>query len=92
MLASLDNEKFPTNSTVTSFNQAQLLRGGPVVTKIHSWCTKHNRSRKGIKPMLAVIYFDTGDDADEYLYIKRVVAARVCPPMSKNNITFSDPS
>lgn len=77
MVARLNNEKLLSYTTIPSLNQAQLLRGGPVITKIHSWCTKHNKSRHGIKPMLAVIYFDTGDDAEEYLYIKRVVAERV---------------
>nr|POF26419.1 bifunctional protein fold [Quercus suber] len=56
--------------------QAQLLKGEPIVSKISSWCQKHNRRHNGIKPNLAVVYFDTGDDADEFLYVKAVVAAR----------------
>ena len=77
LMASLDNEKSQSISTVSSLDQAQLLRGGPVVTKIHTWCTDHNKNRRGPKPTLAVVYFDTGNDADEYLYIKRIVAERV---------------
>ncbi|KAI5356828.1 putative tetrahydrofolate dehydrogenase/cyclohydrolase [Septoria linicola] len=72
----LNSEKCSSESSPHEHTQARLLRGGPVVTKIASWCLKHNQRRHGQKATLAVIYFDTGADADEYLFIKAIVAAR----------------
>jgi methylenetetrahydrofolate dehydrogenase (NADP+)/methenyltetrahydrofolate cyclohydrolase len=72
------DEKHVSPSTTLPIAQATLLRGHPLITNIASWCHEHNNTRKGVKPTLAVVYFDTGEDADEYLYVKAVVAARVC--------------
>lgn len=58
-------------------SQSQLIRGAPVVKKLLAWCSKHNKAHHGVKPTLAVVYFDTGDDANEYLFVKRLVAAKV---------------
>lgn len=77
-LFGLKSEKHSSQSSLYEETQARLLKGGPVVTKIASWCLKHHRRLHGQKATLAVIYFDTGADADEYLYIKAIVAARVC--------------
>ncbi|KAK2778007.1 methylenetetrahydrofolate dehydrogenase (nadp(+)) [Colletotrichum kahawae] len=56
--------------------QAIFLKGAPVVRLLESWCIRNSRSRDGIKPTLAVVYFNTGVDADEYLRIKAEVAAK----------------
>nr|POF12680.1 bifunctional protein fold [Quercus suber]POF12683.1 bifunctional protein fold [Quercus suber] len=70
------DEKFDHLFVTSQIVQGQLLKGGPTVSEISSWCQKHKRGRAGTKATLAVMYFDTGDDAEEYLYVKAVVAAR----------------
>lgn len=72
-----ENEKYNTTSTVNPLGHATLLRGHPIIANIATWCHNHNKRRRGVKPTLAVIYFNTGEDAEEYLYVKAVVAARV---------------
>lgn len=58
--------------------QALFLKGAPVIGLLESWCIRNSKSIDGIKPTLAVVYFNTGVDADEYLRIKAEVAAKVC--------------
>ncbi|CAI0649172.1 unnamed protein product [Colletotrichum noveboracense] len=56
--------------------QALFLKGAPVIGLLESWCIRNSKSIDGIKPTLAVVYFNTGVDADEYLRIKAEVAAK----------------
>ncbi|KAL6912656.1 hypothetical protein FSST1_010416 [Fusarium sambucinum] len=54
---------------------ARLLTGDPVVHDIDRWC--HRKAEKDdIKPIMAVIFFNTGADAVDYVKIKAHVAAR----------------
>ncbi|CEI68138.1 hypothetical protein FVEN_g12257 [Fusarium venenatum] len=54
---------------------ARLLTGDLVVHDIDRWC--HRKAEKGgIKPVMAVLFFNTGDDAVDYVKIKAHVAAR----------------
>lgn len=81
------NEKRYCSHSVTSLGQATLLSGHPVVTNISKWCHSHNQPRRGVKPTLAVVYFDTGEDAEEYLYVKAVIAARVLTTCTLESIS-----
>ena len=55
---------------------ARLLTGDLVVRDIERWC--HRKAEKGgVKPVMAVVYFNTGSDAVDYVKIKAHVAARV---------------
>ena len=55
---------------------AHLLTGDLVVHDIERWC--HQKADKGgIKPVMAVLFFNTGQDAVDYVKIKAHVAARV---------------
>ncbi|KAF3797647.1 Bifunctional protein FolD [Colletotrichum gloeosporioides] len=56
--------------------QALFLEGAPVIRLLASWCIRNSKSIDGIKPTLAVVFFNTGVDADEYLRIKAEVAAK----------------
>ncbi|GKU11801.1 methylenetetrahydrofolate dehydrogenase [Fusarium langsethiae] len=54
---------------------ARLLTGDLVVRDIECWC--HRKAEKGgVTPVMAVIYFNTGADAIDYVKIKAHVAAR----------------
>ncbi|KAJ4109691.1 hypothetical protein NW768_012127 [Fusarium equiseti] len=54
---------------------AHLLTGGLVVHDIERWC--HRKAGKGgVKPVMAVVFFNTGPDAVDYVKIKAHVAAR----------------
>ncbi|KAF4946008.1 hypothetical protein FGADI_11512 [Fusarium gaditjirri] len=54
---------------------ASLLTGDLVVRDIERWC--HRKADKGgIEPVMAVVYFNTGPDAVDYVKIKAHVAAR----------------
>ncbi|RFN53998.1 hypothetical protein FIE12Z_1745 [Fusarium flagelliforme] len=54
---------------------AHLLTGDLVVHDIERWC--HRKVEKGgIKPVMAVVFFNTGQDAVDYVKIKAHVAAR----------------
>ncbi|RGP78827.1 hypothetical protein FLONG3_3025 [Fusarium longipes] len=54
---------------------AHLLTGDLVVHDIERWC--HRKAEKGgIKPVMAVVFFNTGTDAVDYVKIKAHVAAR----------------
>jgi 5,10-methylene-tetrahydrofolate dehydrogenase/methenyl tetrahydrofolate cyclohydrolase len=55
---------------------ARLLTGDLVVRDIERWC--HRKVEKGgVTPVMAVVYFNTGADAVDYVKIKAHVAARV---------------
>lgn len=55
---------------------ARLLTGDLVVRDIEHWC--HRKAHKGgIEPVMAVVFFNTGPDAVDYVKIKADVAARV---------------
>ncbi|WYZ35518.1 hypothetical protein EsH8_X_000165 [Colletotrichum jinshuiense] len=69
-------EKNDLRLTVSHLSQACLLKGKPIVDSIERWCLGHNRSGDGITPTLAVLYFDTGSDARDYLKLKAEVAAK----------------
>ncbi|KAF5664985.1 mitochondrial tetrahydrofolate synthase [Fusarium heterosporum] len=54
---------------------ARLLAGESVVRDIERWC--HRKAEKGgMQPVMAVVYFNTGTDAVDYVEIKAHVAAR----------------
>ncbi|KAG4266724.1 hypothetical protein FPRO04_13196 [Fusarium proliferatum] len=54
---------------------ARLLTGDLVVRDIEHWC--HRKAHKGgIQPVMAVVFFNTGPDAVDYVKIKAHVAAR----------------
>ncbi|KAJ4265311.1 hypothetical protein NW762_004596 [Fusarium torreyae] len=54
---------------------ARLLTGDLVVRDIERWC--HRKAEKAVvKPVMAVVYFNTGPDAVDYVKIKAHVAAR----------------
>ncbi|KLP09769.1 MIS1-C1-tetrahydrofolate synthase precursor, mitochondrial [Fusarium fujikuroi] len=54
---------------------ARLLTGDLVVRDIERWC--HRKADKGgIEPVMAVVFFNTGPDAVDYVKIKAHVAAR----------------
>ncbi|KAG8668327.1 hypothetical protein FPOAC2_07615 [Fusarium poae] len=54
---------------------ARLLTGDLVVHDIDRWC--HQQAEKdGIKPVMAVVFFNTGADAVDYVKIKAHIAAR----------------
>ncbi|KAM0543965.1 hypothetical protein ACHAPJ_012060 [Fusarium lateritium] len=54
---------------------ARLLTGDLVVRDIERWC--HRKAEKGgVKPVMAVVYFNTGSDAVDNVKIKAHVAAR----------------
>ncbi|KIL88470.1 hypothetical protein FAVG1_08551 [Fusarium avenaceum] len=54
---------------------AHLLTGDLVVQDIERWC--HRKAQKdGVTPVMAVVYFNTGADAVDYVKIKAHVAAR----------------
>ncbi|EWG38266.1 hypothetical protein FVEG_01525 [Fusarium verticillioides 7600] len=54
---------------------ARLLTGDLVVHDIERWC--HQKADKGgVKPVMAVLFFNTGPDAVDYVKIKAHVAAR----------------
>ncbi|KAF5651471.1 putative G alpha chain [Fusarium sp. NRRL 25303] len=54
---------------------ARLLTGDLVVRDIEHWC--HRKAhRGGIEPVMAVVFFNTGPDAVDYVKIKAHVAAR----------------
>ncbi|WZH50202.1 uncharacterized protein QYS62_011446 [Fusarium acuminatum] len=54
---------------------ARLLTGDLVVRDIERWC--HRKVEKGgVTPVMAVVYFNTGADAVDYVKIKAHVAAR----------------
>ncbi|KZL67306.1 methylenetetrahydrofolate dehydrogenase (NADP(+)), partial [Colletotrichum tofieldiae] len=72
----LISEKNNPRLNVNHLSQACLLKGKPIIENLERWCFKHNQLRDGVKPMLAVIYFDTGSDARDYLQIKAEVAAK----------------
>ncbi|OHE99005.1 hypothetical protein CORC01_05695 [Colletotrichum orchidophilum] len=69
------DEKHDLQPTFDHLTSASLLKGFPVAAKVERWCYQH-RSRDDIEPTLGVIYFDTGNDAKEYLQIKAEVAAK----------------
>lgn len=77
----LDSGQTAAHTSRTHLARELLLKGRPVIRKLAAWCEKHNKPHNGVKPTLAVVYFDTGDEADEYLYIKRLVAAKVGSPV-----------
>jgi len=55
---------------------AHLLTGDLVVHDIERWC--HRKAEQGgIKPVMAVVFFNTSQDAVDYVKIKAHVAARV---------------
>ncbi|KAF5989871.1 allantoate permease [Fusarium bulbicola] len=54
---------------------ARLLTGDLVVHDIEHWCHR-KADRGGIKPVMAVVFFNTGPDAVDYVKIKAHVAAR----------------
>ncbi|QPC78020.1 hypothetical protein HYE68_008772 [Fusarium pseudograminearum] len=54
---------------------ARLLTGGLVVRDIERWCDQ-KAEKGGVKPVMAVIFFNTGADAIDYVKIKAHVAAR----------------
>ncbi|KAL4728785.1 hypothetical protein ACLX1H_003184 [Fusarium chlamydosporum] len=54
---------------------ARLLTGDLVVQDIERWCHR-NAEKGGIKPVMAVVYFNTGPDSIDYVKIKAHVAAR----------------
>ncbi|RGP75972.1 hypothetical protein FSPOR_419 [Fusarium sporotrichioides] len=54
---------------------ARLLTGDLVVWDIERWC-RRKAEKGGVKPVMAVIYFNTGADAIDYVKIKAHVAAR----------------
>ena len=55
---------------------AHLLTGDLVVHDIERWC--HRKVEKGgVKPVMAVLWFNTGSDAVDYVKFKAHVAARV---------------
>lgn len=72
-------EKNDLRLTISHLSQACFLKGKPIVDSIERWCLGHNRSGDGITPTLAVLYFDTGSDARDYLKLKAEVAAKVQP-------------
>ncbi|KAF4443597.1 MIS1-C1-tetrahydrofolate synthase precursor mitochondrial [Fusarium acutatum] len=54
---------------------AHLLTGDLVVRDIERWC--HRQAGKGgVEPVMAVLFFNTGPDAVDYVKIKAHVAAR----------------
>ncbi|RKL45031.1 hypothetical protein BFJ72_g3681 [Fusarium proliferatum] len=54
---------------------ARLLTGDLVVRDIEHWC--HRKAHKGgLEPVMAVVFFNTGPDAVDYVKIKAHVAAR----------------
>lgn len=55
---------------------ARLLTGDLVVRDIERWCDR-KADKGGVKPVMAVVYFNTGADAIDYVKIKAHVAARV---------------
>ncbi|CAG2009750.1 unnamed protein product [Fusarium graminearum] len=54
---------------------ARLLTGDLVVRDIERWCDR-KADKGGVKPVMAVVYFNTGADAIDYVKIKAHVAAR----------------
>ncbi|KAM0388252.1 hypothetical protein ACHAQC_009862 [Fusarium culmorum] len=54
---------------------ARLLTGDLVVRDIERWCYR-KADKSGVKPVMAVVYFNTGADAIDYVKIKAHVAAR----------------
>ncbi|CAG7564508.1 unnamed protein product [Fusarium equiseti] len=54
---------------------AHLLTGDLVVHDIERWC-RRKAEKGGIKPVMAVVFFNTGQDAVDYVRIKGHVAAR----------------
>ncbi|KAK2673995.1 Tetrahydrofolate dehydrogenase/cyclohydrolase [Fusarium oxysporum f. sp. vasinfectum] len=54
---------------------ARLLTGDLVVRDIERWC-RRKAEKGGVKPVMAVIFFNTGTEAVDYVKIKAHVAAR----------------
>ncbi|UZP36637.1 hypothetical protein NXS19_004453 [Fusarium pseudograminearum] len=54
---------------------ARLLTGGLVVRDIERWCDR-KAEKGGVKSVMAVVFFNTGADAIDYVKIKAHVAAR----------------
>ncbi|KAK1990584.1 Aminoacid dehydrogenase-like protein [Colletotrichum falcatum] len=70
------NKNDDNQLSTSHFNQAFLLKGKTVVESLERWCLRNNKCLNGHTPMLSVVYFDTGDDAQEYLQIKAEVASK----------------
>jgi hypothetical protein len=60
---------------------ARLLTGDLVVRDIERWC-RRKAEKGGVKPVMAVIFFNTGTEAVDYVKIKAHVAARVSSTVS----------
>ncbi|KAM0245314.1 hypothetical protein ACHAP5_005549 [Fusarium lateritium] len=53
---------------------ARLLMGNLVVRDIARWCHRKAEKDGGVKPVMAVVFFNTGPDAVDYVKIKAHVA------------------
>ncbi|PNP79758.1 hypothetical protein FNYG_06851 [Fusarium nygamai] len=56
-------------------SSARLLTGDLVVHDIERWC-RRKAQKGGVEPVMAVVFFNTGPDAVDYVKIKAHVAAR----------------
>lgn len=65
----------PWEAQTPANTAAKLLRGTLVVQDIERWC--HQKAHEdGVEPAMAVVFFNTGPDAVDYVEIKAHVAAR----------------
>lgn len=72
----MDSSELLTLPLAFQNGSARLLTGDLVVRDIECWCHR-NAEKGGIKPVMAVVYFNTGSDSIDYVKIKAHVAARV---------------
>ncbi|KAF5601200.1 MIS1-C1-tetrahydrofolate synthase precursor mitochondrial [Fusarium pseudocircinatum] len=71
----MDASELLTLPLVYQSGSARLLTGDLVVHDIERWCHR-KADRSGLKPVMAVLFFNTGPDAVDYVKIKAHVAAR----------------
>ncbi|KAF5599649.1 MIS1-C1-tetrahydrofolate synthase precursor mitochondrial [Fusarium pseudoanthophilum] len=71
----MDASELLTLPLAYQYGSARLLTGDLVVHDIEQWCHR-KADRGGIKPVMAVLFFNTGPDAVDYVKIKAHVAAR----------------
>ncbi|KAF5593397.1 MIS1-C1-tetrahydrofolate synthase precursor mitochondrial [Fusarium subglutinans] len=71
----MDASELLTLPSVYQSGSARLLTGDLVVHDIERWCHR-KADRSGLKPVMAVLFFNTGPDAVDYVKIKAHVAAR----------------
>jgi 5,10-methylene-tetrahydrofolate dehydrogenase/methenyl tetrahydrofolate cyclohydrolase len=72
----MEGIKLLTTPLAFQNGSARLLTGDLVVQDIERWCQR-KAEKGGITPVMAVVYFNTGADAVDYVKIKAHVAARV---------------